>query len=156
MEITRRKISLRICAIGAGGAGVAESAMKVAEFPFEALDCAAPTSGAGPASPSCARRATRARLPRSIQVLAAPERSRKRHRDIADFLLKRRHIRKRRGSHLRNSALARAQLCERLFADLQARRAGPGILLNCRMLGRSGRIFGGSIGAAELIKVWRG
>src|SRR5882724_6348925 len=55
MEIRAARFPCGICAIGAGGAGAAESTMNVAEFPFEALDCAAPTSGAGPASPSCAR-----------------------------------------------------------------------------------------------------
>ena len=38
-------------ATGAGGAGVAESAIKVAEFPFAPTTCVAPTSGAGPAPP---------------------------------------------------------------------------------------------------------
>src|SRR5258708_36003656 len=35
-------------------------------------------------------------------------------------------------------------------------RGGPGISWNCTILGRDGRIFGGSRGAAELINVWRG
>src|ERR1700726_4120572 len=38
---------------GAGGAGLAESAIRTLGPPLSALNCVAPTSGAGPASPDC-------------------------------------------------------------------------------------------------------
>jgi len=49
-----------------------------------------------------------------------------------------------------------AQLGECFLADLQARTRRPAISWNWTILGRAGRIFGGSRGAAELINVWRG
>src|SRR6202140_2025146 len=50
-------------ATGAGGAGCAESAISALGPPLAAVNCVAPTSGAGPASPVCAFCATRGAAP---------------------------------------------------------------------------------------------
>ena len=50
-------------ATGAGGAGLAESAIKVEELPPRPASCVAATSGAGPASPVCALCAMRGAAP---------------------------------------------------------------------------------------------
>ena len=142
---------------GAGGPGVAESAMNVAGSSFAPLVSAVPSSGAGLASPVCAR-PTRGAAPafnssfgragalgetgmaisagfwsnadtsgRGATVTIAPRR-------------------RPRGFNL-------ASVCS-LICNLG--RAGPGNCWNCTMSGRLGRIFGGSIGAAELTSVCRG
>ncbi len=141
---------------GAGGAGVAESAINVAVFPFATLGCA-PTSGAGPASPVCARGATRGAAPAfnssfgragalgniAGAISESFWSSVGRSGAGAEVNLT---LRSSRGRNLESVS---GLICNR-------GRAGPVICWNCTMFGRLGRIFGGSGGAAELINVWRG
>jgi len=130
--------------------------MKVAEFPFATLDCA-PTSGAGPASTSCMRAATRGAAPAFNWSFGRAGAWAESTRGMSPGLSA---ISGASGAgapatvaarRSRGRSFARASwlICKR-------GRAGPGDCWNCTIFGRFGRIFGGSSGAAELIKVCRG
>ena len=144
-------------ATGTGGAGLAESAIKVEELPLKPASCVAPTSGAGPASPACAFCAMRGAAPvfsstfgragpvGVVTIAKSPSFCSKTGTSGAGASLT---VATRRcfGCSLASSSLL---ITSRGFA-------GPGISWICTMFGRLGRIFGGSGGAVELISVWRG
>src|SRR5204863_254095 len=136
---------------GAGGAGDADSAMNVAAFPFVTPDCAEPTSGAGSTSPVCARCATRGAPPAfnsnlgragaacgniegAISASFWSSVGRSGAGSVVSFTL--------RTSRGRSFESVSWLICRR-------GRAGAVICWNCTTLGRLGRIFGGSSGAAD-------
>ncbi len=142
---------------GAGGAGAAEIAMNIAGFPFARLGCAVPTSGAGPASPVCACCAIRGAAPafNSSFGRAGPL-------DVTGSAISPGFC-SNAGTSGSGAAVtvagrrSRGRNFESICWSICSRgRAGPGNGCICTMFGRFGRIFGGSIGAAELISVWRG
>src|SRR5438034_996427 len=116
---------------GAGGAGDAERAMKVAAaFPFATPDWAEATSGAGTTSVICARCGPRGGGVRQH-----------RRRDIREFLVQCGEVGSGFGGQLHFAKLTRAQLGERLLADLQARTRRSGQLLELHDVGKVRKNF---------------
>ena len=142
---------------GEGGPGVAERAINVEAFPLATPNWAEPTSGAGSISPVCARGARRGAAPAfnssfgragafGSMVIAISDSfwsSVGRSGAGAEVNLT---LRSSRGRSLESVS----------WLISRRGRAGPAICWSCTILGRLGRIFGGSRGAAELINVWRG
>ena len=143
-------------ATGAGGPGVAESAINVWPEPFGEVSCAA-TSGAGSAEPSCFLCATRGATPALICSLgrSGPEFVIARFRSAARCSLS-----CTSGIGAVGFVATRFSRGRNFFSVswLISRRgrAGAADCASCTMFGRFGRIFGGSAGTAGLISVWRG
>ncbi len=141
---------------GAGGPGVAERAISVCSEPFGDVSCAA-TSGAGSASASCLLWATRG---------AAPVLSCTFGRSGPTFVIARFNSAARCSGICTSGSGAAALVAMRRLRGrnflstswLISRRgrAGAADCASCTMFGRSGSSFGGSGGAAVLIRVCRG
>ncbi len=116
-----------------------------------------PISGAGSASPACARDATRGAAPAFHSNFGRAGAFGSIAGAISESFWSRvgrsgagaevnLTLRSSRGRNLESVSWL---ICRR-------GRGGPGRCWSCTILGRFGRIFGGSGGAAELISVWRG
>ncbi len=154
METRAERFPCGSCAMGTGGAGVAERAMNVAAFPFAALACASPTSGAGPASPVCARDPTRGEAPAFSSSLGRAGALGETGNAISPVFCS------NVGTSGSGAEVTVAVRCCRgrnlASASLLIRRrgrCGPGNDWSCTIFGSAGRIFGGSGGAAELMSV---
>src|ERR1700731_1353164 len=131
--------------------------MNVVAFALVTVDWEEPTSGAGSVPPVCARDATRGAAPvfnsnfgragafgsMAGAISESFWSSVGRSGAGAEVNLT---LRSSRGRNLESVSWL---ICRRW-------PAGPGVRWNWTRLGRFGRIFGGSGGAAELINVWRG
>src|SRR2546421_2420465 len=143
--------------MGAGGPGAVESAMRVETFPFVTPDWAELTSGAGSTSLASARGARRGAAPAfssnfgragafgnmdgAISASFWSSEGRSGAGAVVRFTL--------RTSRGRSLDKVSWLICKR-------GRAGPAVCWSSTILGRFGRIFGGTRGAAELIRVCRG